>query len=317
LTPITDLKIHQGDLILSTMGRGFWIMDKIGALQQWKPTQQSQVLQLFKPQDQYRMRYAGNRRGEEPHYPAPQVVFDYYLGTAPQGDVVLEILNAQGQVIRAWTSASPSKDTLRIDGSSGMASGFRVAGYSDQLRKTVGLHRFAWDMRHLGPWDSQGLRSSRGGPMTAPGTYTVRIKMDGQVQSQSFQLLMDPRLLKSGISIKDLQDAEGLSLRIIALASSSHLLSKQIKDQLTQIKPSLDNEKQRKMLEDLQKELVTAEGRYMQPRLIDQINYLRGMLDQGDQRPGKDAYDRYAELKAWLGKLENSLKQVDGGKRVD
>jgi hypothetical protein len=55
----------------------------------------------------------------------------------------------------------------------------------------------------------------------------------------------------------------------------------------------------------------------MQPRLIDQINYLRGMLDQGDQKPGKDAYDRYTELKAWLSRLENSLKQTEGGKRVD
>lgn len=317
LTPITDIKIHQGDLILSTMGRGFWIMDKISALQQWKPANQNQALHLFKPQDQYRMRYAGNRKGEEPYYPAPQVVFDYYLGTAPQAEVVLEILNAQGQVIRAWTTANPSKDTLRIDGSSGMASGFRVAGYSDQLRKTIGLHRFAWDMRHLGPWDPQGVRSSRGGPMAAPGIYTVRIKVDGQSQSQSFQLLMDPRIQKTGVSAKDLLDAEALSLQIIALASASQQLNKQIKDQLAQLKPGSDHDKQRKMLEDLQRELVTTEGRYMQPRLIDQINYLRGMLDQGDQKPGKDAYDRYTELKAWLSRLENSLKQTEGGKRVD
>jgi photosystem II stability/assembly factor-like uncharacterized protein len=33
-TPVTDIKVHHGDLVISTMGRSFWIMDDIAPLRQ-------------------------------------------------------------------------------------------------------------------------------------------------------------------------------------------------------------------------------------------------------------------------------------------
>jgi hypothetical protein len=33
-TPVTDIKVHHGDLVVSTMGRSFWIMDDIAPLRQ-------------------------------------------------------------------------------------------------------------------------------------------------------------------------------------------------------------------------------------------------------------------------------------------
>ena len=50
--------------------------------------------------------------------------------------------------------------------------------------------------------------------------------------------------------------------------------------------------------------LGTAGGPYPQPMLIDQIRYLASMINQADQRPGKDAYERYEDLKGELEKLE-------------
>jgi hypothetical protein len=53
--------------------------------------------------------------------------------------------------------------------------------------------------------------------------------------------------------------------------------------------------------------LVTADIIYPQPMLIDQMKYLRSMLMQADQRPGKDAYDRYEVLKTLWQNLETEL----------
>ena len=63
----------------------------------------------------------------------------------------------------------------------------------------------------------------------------------------------------------------------------------------------------------IQKELVTEEGRYMQPMLIDQLRYLSAMLGRADQRPGKDAYDRYEELRNIYLSLEPKTKALEAG----
>ena len=57
-------------------------------------------------------------------------------------------------------------------------------------------------------------------------------------------------------------------------------------------------------------ELVTQDGIYMQPMLIDQLGYLNSMLGRADQLPGKDAYERYAELKQKLEWLISSNQKL-------
>ena len=58
----------------------------------------------------------------------------------------------------------------------------------------------------------------------------------------------------------------------------------------------------------LRSELVTAENiAYPQPMLLDQIRYLYGMLTAADQPPGRDAYERFAELVAWLQRIQTAL----------
>lgn len=57
-------------------------------------------------------------------------------------------------------------------------------------------------------------------------------------------------------------------------------------------------------------QLVTPEGIYMTPMLIDQLRYLRSMLNQADQRPGKDAYERYDELKNRFSNIQNSYVKL-------
>ena len=63
-------------------------------------------------------------------------------------------------------------------------------------------------------------------------------------------------------------------------------------------------------LKIIRDQLATAGGRYPQPKLVDQINYLSRMLDRADQRPGRDAYDRYKELSQSLAKCIADLKTL-------
>jgi hypothetical protein len=67
------------------------------------------------------------------------------------------------------------------------------------------------------------------------------------------------------------------------------------------------SKKEKAELQQAYDELVTAEGTYMKPQLIAQLQYLRYMLLQADQQPGKDAYNRYEELKSRWEKLQSQL----------
>ena len=64
-------------------------------------------------------------------------------------------------------------------------------------------------------------------------------------------------------------------------------------------------------LSQINNALITSKGPYPQPMLIDQLNYLRSMIDRADQRPGKDAYIRYEELKNQLKELQESYETLE------
>ena len=70
-----------------------------------------------------------------------------------------------------------------------------------------------------------------------------------------------------------------------------------------------DSDKEKKTtLETVLAQLKTKEGIYQQPMLVAQWRYLYSMINQADQVPGKDAYDRYGELTSWLEKVRNEVK---------
>ncbi len=320
LTPVTDLKIVRGNLVLSTMGRGFWILDHLNTLYQLSPQIAQSQHHLFKPADQYRLRYSATPKESTPYYPTPQVLVDYYLADTVRGDLTLEILNSQQQVVKAFTATRALLDTSKNKAGRNMVNQFPNLGFSSALRKTPGLHRFSWDIRYWGSWNKEGITSTKGGPMAAPGSYTVRLKIGGQSYSQSFQLLIDPRLPSNGVSEKDLQAQEKLALQIVDLESNAKQLSEKVIAEKLPFEKALSPDslssktEQLTFLQQLDGELNMATGRYMTPQLLDQIAYLRGMLDQADQAPGKDAYDRLGELKNWYNRLSQRWQEWTGKK---
>lgn len=299
ITPITDIKVHRNDLVLSTMGRGFWIIDNITMLHQLGQARTQQA-HLFKPADTYRYRYQGNTRNEVPYYPAPAVTIDYYLKGKPQGDIRLEVLRG-GKVIRSFTSAAPQQPAQAAN-TRDMATNFVSRNARADLSKNTGANRFRWDMAHDGPWDADPARNKRGGHRVSPGEYVARLTVDNQVLTQPFNLLADPRI-NGKVSLDDMNAQEKLAGEVTALLDTAKKVTDKIKKQRKEIAALLKEGKASaaqadvdRKLAALEATLVTKEGIYETPRLVDQINYLRQQLDQADQRPGKDLYQRYGTL---------------------
>ncbi|MDO9373168.1 MAG: hypothetical protein Q7T76_02060 [Ferruginibacter sp.] len=201
VTPITDLKLHQGDLIAATGGRSFWILDDIGLLRQYDASMKASGLALYKPEDTYRV--SGSSQldrvvKEDPIGPAPTgtagmnpatgVVLYYDLPAKldSAAELTLEILDAQNNLVRKYTNKANEKFSSYPGG----------PGAEPVLNANAGLNRFVWDLRYTTLPGVTGvyIEGSYRGHRAAPGTYTARLKMGSQEKTVSFLVKSDPRI---------------------------------------------------------------------------------------------------------------------------
>ena len=301
VTPITDLKIHRGDVVMSTMGRGFWVLSKIDVLRQ-NDFSNITATTLFKPSNTFRYRYpTGARVSQTPEYPRPSIMIDYFL--AEGGSTLkMEIKNGSGDIIATFLSDT-TKNKLPNEVVSDMSTNNVEYLISKSLKSKKGLNRFSWDMTMTGAWHKQKNRRYRNGPMTPPGTYTIDLIVDGSTVSASFDILMDPRNETGIVSATDIDKQVELQLKVRDLLSES----RKLEQDLTKQKKEADKASVEKIDAALE-QLKTEDGIYMKPKLSDQISYLYSMLNRADQVPGKDAYDRYEELKGMLEEVKVSLE---------
>jgi len=172
IVPITDLTIKDGDLIASTQGRAFWVLDDITVLRQLAGDELPSAAKLFKPRDVYRpgrrmQRIGGGAAGQNP--PSGLLV-TYYFPAEPKQPVTLEFAEASGKKI------------IQID----------------KAPAAAGLNRFEWDLRYPSATGIQGgtylAGGSLRGPVAVPGKYRVRLTSAGETQEQDFEILADPRV---------------------------------------------------------------------------------------------------------------------------
>lgn len=306
LTPITDMKIHRGDLVLSTMGRGFWVLDDITTLRQ-NGGQTPVVNTLYKPRDAYRYRYpAGAWGSSTPDYPQPSVNIDYFLADKKDAPIRLEIKDNDGEVVYQIVSDTSKVKESEVKAIRDMATENIRFITNKKLTKKKGVNRFEWNMRGFGAWDKRQNRRYQNGPMVAPGKYTVTITTGEWTAEQTFELMIDPRQVKAGISVEDLQKQAELQANILQLMEKVKKLEDKLEKKLKALKKAEkpDEDEINKTKETLAI-LQTEEGIYMKPMLLAQISYLYGMLSRADQVPGKDAYTRYEELNAQVNELSD------------
>ena len=217
-TSIRDLVIKDDDLVIGTHGRSFWILDNITPLRQLtNPLSRSTI--LYKPANQYRVRWNTwtdtPLPQEEPagENPPDGVMIDYYLN-ANAGNVILEIRDARGNIVRKYSSA----DTMYV------IPEVNIPHYwirSQQiLSADKGSHRFLWDMKYAplnvpATYPISAIYNNTApnetAPWVMPGNYTARLTASGRTYEQSFSIKMDPRVKTSAA---DLQRQHDLSLMV-------------------------------------------------------------------------------------------------------
>jgi len=134
----------------------------------------------------------GGPAGQNP--PSGAVIY-YYLKNKPSGDVTIEFSDASGKLIRKYGSRGQEQAAGMPGGEE--EGGFRGAGGARRAPADAGLNRFIWDLRYPDATRFPGLIMWAGnttGPRIVPGTYQVKLTVDGKTMSQSFEIKKDPRL---------------------------------------------------------------------------------------------------------------------------
>jgi hypothetical protein len=170
---------RTNDPLVASHGRGVWILDDITPLRAWTAAHASDVT-LFAPRDAYRMWHTAPVKAFlDGSLPTGTFVgtdrpsgalLTYYL-TRPARTVALEILDVRGRVVR------------------------RLRGGA--FTRHAGMNRAAWDLTEDGPTRWAGTFERNRGPKegveVVPGTYTVRLIVDGATHEQPLVVKADPR----------------------------------------------------------------------------------------------------------------------------
>jgi photosystem II stability/assembly factor-like uncharacterized protein len=303
-TPVTDLRVVAGDLVLSTMGRGFWVMDDLTPLRQWSETVAQADAYLFHPSEAIRLRGGGRGfRGsspDEPQWSPSGAVVDYWLGSDAES-VTIEIADGSGEVLHTFESGGPAQ---RMQSGQGMRAPFARAMGAPSPGTEVGVHRVIWDFT----FQREGA-GSRGGPPVPPGTFEVRLDVDGDVLSRWVTVMIDPRVAEDGVTQSDLQEQFLLSLQILEAMGDASATIDRLEEAMQIVAEGGDA---RSQLEEIHAALVTDRSisSYPQPMLADQLRYLYSMLQTADQKPGMDAYERLATLKQELEQHKTRMERV-------
>jgi len=242
IVPVHDLAIKEGDLIAATHGRSFWILDDLSALRQMQPQITRAAAYLFKPRNAYRAGFGGGggtgAAGGHPSgaNPASGGVLYYWLAQ-PRQLVTMDFLDPQGKVIRSFTSqqdpivaadsvrgdsirAARNDSIRRAGGTPDTATRSEARGEETppgddgpprrppppRVANKAGLNTFAWNLRYPDASVFENMilwAGGTSGPAVLPGTYTVRMTVNGQSYRQPLTVVRDPRTAASDADLRE------------------------------------------------------------------------------------------------------------------
>jgi photosystem II stability/assembly factor-like uncharacterized protein len=210
-SPVHDLVVHDGDLIVATHGRSFWVLDDLSPLRQLSSSVVGADAKLLTPATAIRIRRSENLDTplpvETPHgdNPPDGVIIDYWLRSRPSGPVALDILDGQGVVVRHFASDQPTDDPLVSAPKEPPSFTSDWLPQPESVTADAGLNRFVWNLRYPRPpvssyeYDIAGIPgkgtiADPEGPLVVPGTYRVRLTVGGVAQTQTVRIALDPRV---------------------------------------------------------------------------------------------------------------------------
>jgi len=219
---------HMNDLVIGTYGRGFWVLDDMSPLREIAAKAQaiaSAPAYLFKPGDAIRARMNGNwdqpMNLELPHSPNPPfgALIYYHLSKPPAGEIKLQIFDSANQLVRTITSTQP-----RMFQRPPYPDYWLMPSSERALSTNLGTNRINWDLRYDDPPGyntdiNNQMNSAPGqvtpaphGPLALPGTYTIKLLVDGATYTQTLVVHNDPRLGESATMISTLRAQQKLAL---------------------------------------------------------------------------------------------------------
>ena len=328
IVPVHDLVFKEGDIVLATHGRSFYIMDDITTLEQMTSAIEAGSAHLFKPRDQYRLATGGGFGGgggrgggapaqltpeNAPIHPTGQnpptgVIVQYWLGTA-NDTVALDFLDATGKLIRGYSSKADS--AAQPAGGQQPEDGFFAPPAAPRVANKKGVNTFAWNMRYPDASSFPGMilwAAGVTGPLVPPGSYKVRLAVNGrQVATETFRVLPDPRIKAT---LADWQEQSRLALAVRDRFSEANDAVKEIRRLKTEL---ADREKKMPSaqlsqftslsvpfatsLSEVEDSLYQTKNRSGQDplnypiRLNNRIGALLGVVQSADGRPTQQSYD--------------------------
>ena len=196
------------DLVVSTYGRGIYVLEDITPLEQLAAESSTPAVEVFHSRPTYRF------------FQDAHAWIDFYLQSKPKDQVTISILDSTGALVRRMTlSPEPPSNSMQSPLQAFTRSFFRRPAGGTELH--AGLNRVSWDLRYAPPklialrttpasnpqvWNTLrfmgetsrpithwGIYGGEVGPVAAPGNYTVRIAVDGKTYTAPLQILADPR----------------------------------------------------------------------------------------------------------------------------
>jgi photosystem II stability/assembly factor-like uncharacterized protein len=299
VSSVRDMAIHGSDLIVATHGRSFWILDDIAPLRQAAEVTASKPY-LYAPPMTVRVdndAFLGTPLPpEEPqaNNPPDGAIVDYYLGDEAS-KVTLQVLDDKGLVLRHFSSADKSTIKRPL-----LPIAERWFPVPQTLKTSPGEHRFIWDLSSGGSGtDVEGDDIDAGsippGPRVPPGTYTLRLTVDGTAMERPVRVTMDPRTTAT-TQVLDQQFVVGGSIYRETLASRKAMAElESVETQLNALQAKTNNPA------DLQRELRGA---------LTKLESIKNGADDDTKRPEKQI--GLADANSGLGV---ALRVVESGDR--
>ncbi len=326
ITPVTGLRVAHDDLILSTQGRSFWILDDVTPLRQLSQEVSTSRVHLFAPRAAYRSNAGSGDDEADGSWPAGlpgKSLLHYYLPAAPGTEEVrLEIRDPGGRLVRTFTSDSAKAERDRLE----------------RIEPRAGMNRVAWDLTYAGPKVLQQavISGYDGGVKAPPGMYDLTLTAAGSSHTGRIEVRADPR--QQGVTQEDYEEQARLGLAIrdsVTRVYDALRVVRSVREQLKAFGERMAEAgypaELRTLADSVGARLAAVEDELRQtknqsdqdnlrypPRLDQQYLNLYAYVTGGDNyafggpdgRPSRGAYERFDELNGEWGVLKARLQAV-------
>ena len=272
ITPITDLKVHKGNLIASTQGRAFWILDDLQPIRSFDPAANDKA-RLLPVAETFRVSgysmFDGNEEVKQSYpittgaNPSTGAVIYYQLSNIVDSikDLSIEIKDQQGKVLRTFSNKAYTRA-----GSNN--------SYKEEPLLTVkkGLNRFVWNLKRqeMPTIDEVYIEGSYSGGRAVPGIYVVVLKVDGQEHSTPMVIQQDPRV---NMGQADFVEQDELLKKLEQDVTDIHVAVTRMRNlskQISQLSALVENDPSKaavvKLGKEINEKLKALEDKLIQPK---------------------------------------------------